>query len=186
MLDGVNNVGYHYGKPYCSFIFSGAMYSVGLLSKNIWLRETGLILGTSLMTAGIIEMGLKPLVGRARPPTGSGNYDLTFFNRKPAYHSFPSGHASMAFTVSFVMAKRTKSVPVKIFFYSLATTTAVCRLYSDVHWVSDVAFGGVLAWYCSEAALKRLQQNRFRNPHKNTLWNVTPYPGGISLRGTFK
>jgi membrane-associated phospholipid phosphatase len=185
-LDGTNTIGYHYGKPYCSFIYSGAFYTAGLLFKNQWMRETGMALGTALMTAGILEMGLKPLIGRARPSTETGNYDLTFFNDKPAYHSFPSGHASMAFTVTFVMAKRTKSVPVKIFFYSLAATTAVCRLYSDMHWVSDVAFGGVLAWYCSEAALKRLLDNRVRNPHKKTIWNLSPYPGGVTLRATFK
>ncbi|MEO5600419.1 MAG: phosphatase PAP2 family protein [Cyclobacteriaceae bacterium] len=185
-MDDINTVGYYYGKPYITFLFSGAIYSVGVLSKNQWLRETGLIMGTALISAGILEIGLKPLIGRARPPTETGNYDLTFFNMKPAYQSFPSGHAAMAFTASLVLAKRSKCVHVKIFFYSLATTTAICRLYSDVHWVSDVAFGGVLAWYCSEVALKRLQQNRFKNPHQKSIWSVTPYPGGLSLRATFK
>ena len=186
ILDGVNTVGYHYGKPYSAFLFSGGFYTAGLLMKNKWALETGLALGTSLLTAGLLEMGLKPLIGRARPGRGEGNYSMSFLNEEPGYHSFPSGHASMAFTISFVMAKQSKSIPVKVFFYSLAASTAVCRLYSDAHWVSDIAFGSIIAWYCSEAAIQRLQSNRFRKPGKNTRWNLTPYPGGITMRATFQ
>jgi membrane-associated phospholipid phosphatase len=186
VLDHVSDFGYHYGKPYSAFIFSGGFYAVGLLMKNEWARETGLALSTSLLTAGLLEMGLKPLIGRARPSKGEGNYSMSFFNEEAGYHSFPSGHASMAFTISFVMAKRSKSVPVKIFFYTLATSTAVCRLYSDAHWISDIAFGSIIAWYCSEAAIQRLQTNRMKDPRKNTKWNLTPYPGGLTLRATFK
>jgi membrane-associated phospholipid phosphatase len=185
-FDHVNTVGYHYGKPYSAFIFSGGFYLAGVVLNNEWAKETGVALGTSLVTAGLLEMGLKPLVGRARPSKEEGNYRLNFFNKEAGYHSFPSGHASMAFTISFVLAKKSESVPMKIFFYSLAGSTVVCRLYSDAHWISDIAFGGVIAWYCSEAAIDRLNVNRYRRPRKNTKWNLTPYPGGLTLRATFK
>jgi membrane-associated phospholipid phosphatase len=185
-LDGVNEVGYHYGKPYSAFIFSGGFYTAGLLFKNEWAKETGLALTTALFASGLLEMGLKPLVGRARPGNDRGNYDRDFLNESVAYHSFPSGHATVAFTISFVMAKQIDNIPMKIFFYTLATSTAICRLYSDAHWVSDIGFGSIIAWHCSEAVIKRLQSNRHRNPHKKTKWNLTPYPGGITLRATFK
>jgi membrane-associated phospholipid phosphatase len=186
VLDQVNVVGYHYGKPYSALLFSGGFYLAGLAIKNDWARETGIALSTSLLTAGLLEMGLKPLMGRARPSKEEGNYKLNFFNREAGYHSFPSGHASMAFTISFVLAKRSESIPAKIFFYSLAGSTVVCRLYSDAHWISDIAFGGVIAWYCSEAAIDRLTVNRYRRKNKNTKWELTPYPGGLTLRAKFK
>lgn len=185
VFDEISNIGYHYGKPYVGFTMAAGLYASGLFIKNPWARETALMLSTSLVTSGLIEMALKPLVGRARPMQEKGNYELTFMNKEGDFHSFPSGHASMAYTVSFVLAKRVKSVPMKIFFYSLAGATTVCRLYSDAHWISDIAFGGVLGWYCSEAVIKRLEENRFRNRHKKTKWDVSPYPGGITLRGTF-
>jgi membrane-associated phospholipid phosphatase len=185
VLDCVNEVGYHFGKPYSGFFLGGGMYAAGLIVKNEWVRETGMALTTSLVTAGILEMTLKSVVGRARPQRELGNYNLTLMNDDAGFHSFPSGHASMAFTIAFVMAKRSTSVPVKTLFYSLAASTAVCRLYSDAHWISDIAFGGILAWYCSEAAVSRLEANRLRNPHRNTKWKVSPYPGGLTLRGTF-
>jgi membrane-associated phospholipid phosphatase len=185
-LDGVNVIGYHYGKPYTAFLLSGGFYAGGLLFKNEWARETGLVLATGLLTTGLLEMALKPSVGRARPGNEEGNYDVTFFNKDAGYHSFPSGHATMAFTMSFIMAKRIKSVPVKIFFYSLAASTVVCRLYSDAHWSSDIAFGSVLAWYCSEAVIKRLQTNRVKKLNRKTDWSITPYAGGLTLRARFR
>lgn len=187
-LDRVNRLGYHYGKPYSAFLFSGGFYAAGLLVKNNWAKETGLALATALFSAGLIQSVLKPSIGRARPQNELGNYSVDFFNKDAALHSFPSGHSSMAFTISFVLAKRTESVPVKVFFYTLAGSTAVCRMYSDAHWVSDVAFGGIIAWYCSEAAIKRLEANRYKRPNKNknTQWQLSPFPGGVTLRGKFK
>jgi membrane-associated phospholipid phosphatase len=185
-LDAINRVGYHYGKPYSAFIFTGGFYLGGLLFKSEWAKETGLMLGTSLLSAGLMEMTLKPVIGRARPTEGVGNYELTFFNKEAGYHSFPSGHASMAFTISMVMAKRVESIPVKVFFYSLAGTTVLCRLYSDAHWISDVAFGGTIAWFCSEVAIKRIQENRFRPVNTRKFqWKVYPYPSGLTVRATF-
>ena len=35
-LDGVNTVGYHYGKPYSAFLFTGGFYLGGLLFKSEW------------------------------------------------------------------------------------------------------------------------------------------------------
>jgi membrane-associated phospholipid phosphatase len=185
-LDGVNTVGYHYGKPYTAFLFTGGFYLGGLLFKSEWAKETGVMLGTSLLSAGLMEMTLKPAIGRARPSTGEGNYELTFFNREAGFHSFPSGHASMAFTISMVMARRVNSVPVKIFFYSLAASTVACRLYSDAHWISDVAFGGTIAWFCSDVAIKRLTENRFRQVGTRKFqWKIYPYPSGLTVKATF-
>lgn len=184
-LDHVNTVGYHYGKPYTGFALSSGLYLTGMIFKSEWARETGLILGTSLLSAGIIESTLKPLVGRARPYENEGNYEITFLNKKAAYHSFPSGHASMAFTISIVMARRVQSVPVKIIFYSLAASTAVCRLYSDQHWVSDVAFGGAIAWFCSDVILKRMEQNKYRWINQHFRIKAEPRPNGIALKATF-
>lgn len=185
-LDGVNTVGYHYGKPYSAIGFTGGFYLAGLIFRDEWLRETGLILATSLFSAGAIERTLKPLVGRARPSTGVGNYEVAFFTDKAGYHSFPSGHASMAFTISMVVARRTNSVPVKVIFYGLAASTAVCRLYSDAHWISDVAFGGTVAWFCADAALRRLAENKYKHVGgKQFQWKVYPQISGLTIRGTF-
>ncbi len=179
-LDGVERVGYHYGKPYSATIFTGGFYLAGVLFKNNWSRETGLRLGVVLLTTGAIQTFSKTAFGRARPGTEVGAYKFDPFTANIGYHSFPSGHTSVAFAISLTVAKFTKSIPIKVIFYSLAGATAVSRFYSGAHWLTDITFGGVLAWYAAETAYNRLETNKFKKARGNprTSLNIAP-----SLRG---
>lgn len=70
--------------------------------------------------------------------------------------------------------------------YGLAASTAVCRLYSDAHWISDVAFGGTVAWLCADVALKRLAENKYRYVgDKQFQCKIYPQISGLTIRGTF-
>jgi membrane-associated phospholipid phosphatase len=187
IMDGFERIGYHYGKPYSAVAVTGGFYLAGVILKNEWAKETGLMLATSLTTSTVLQTLFKNVLGRARPVTGMDNYDMQPFSKASEYHSLPSGHATVAFTMSLVLARQVKYVPVKIFFYSLAGVTAMSRMYTDAHWISDVAFGGTIAWFCVDAAMKRLQANRFRPVARQHKFSVKlyPYPGGLSLRGTW-
>lgn len=184
-LDGVERVGYHYGKPYTAIGLSGGLYLVGVVAKNEWARETGLMMGSALGTSNLITTFFKNAVGRARPITGSHNYEIEPFSEYASHHSLPSGHATVAFTVSTVLAKQVKSVPLKITFYSLAVITAASRMYTDAHWLSDVTFGSTIAWFCADAAVKRLRVNKWKpvtRLNNNVIVKLYPYPGGLTLR----
>lgn len=188
-LDGVERVGYYYGKPYSAVAVTGAFYLSGMIFKNEWAKETGLILGTSIFSSSMLMGLLKDAAGRRRPAPGVDNMEFKPFLQSPTYHAFPSGHTSVALGISLALAKRVDNVPLKIFFYSLAGSTVVSRMYSDNHWVSDIAFGGVLAWFCADAAISRMQVNRFRSARlrKDILvWKVLPYPGGFTLSATVR
>ena len=54
-LDGFERVGYHYGKPYAAVGISSGVYLVGLIFKNDWAQETGLMLATGLTTSTIVQ-----------------------------------------------------------------------------------------------------------------------------------
>jgi membrane-associated phospholipid phosphatase len=185
-LDGFERVGYHYGKPYSAVAFTGGFYLTGVLLKNEWAKETGLMLASGLTTSTIIQSFFKSAVGRARPGMELGNYAAEPFSPAASYHSLPSGHTTVALTISLILARQVESVPIKIFFYSVGAVTATSRLYSDAHWTSDLAFGGAIAWFCADAAVKRLEANRFRSvtrKRKDVIaWKLYPYPGGLSLR----
>lgn len=187
-MDGLGRIGYHFGKPYTAMSATAGFYVSGILFKSAWAKETGLILGTTLLTTGTLMGVLKNAAGRGRPAPGMDNLEFRPFTDAPAWHSFPSGHSAMGFGISVVLARRVESVPLKVTFYSLAGITAVSRMYSDSHWISDVGFGGMLAWFCADTALKRMQMNRFRTPGrpKVLVWNVYPYPGGVTLRADVK
>lgn len=181
-LDGVERIGYHYGKPYSAFIATSGFYLTGLLINDRWSKDTGLALGVSLLTSGLLQTFLKDAIGRARPGTGLGAFSFNSFSGSPAYHSFPSGHLSVAFSISHVLARRINYLPVKIVFYSLAAVTAVARQYSEAHWVSDLAFAGSLAWSCAETAMHRINQTRsLERATSKKLLKVTPYMRGISI-----
>jgi membrane-associated phospholipid phosphatase len=185
--DGIERVGWYYGKPQMAIILSGGFYLTGLAAKNEWIRETGLILGSSFITTAALQTIFKPLIGRARPRTGVGNYAFDPLKNNAAYHSFPSGHMSVASSISFVLAKRINNPIAKIGFYSLAGTTLVSRMYSDSHWLSDMVMGGVITWFSTEAVIKRIEgKNRLNDTNKNISWELNPYPGGLSLIGHIK
>lgn len=179
-LDAVNDVGYWYGTPYSGIIVTGGFYLTGLAIENEWARETGLALGTAFATSTLLVAALKPLLGRTRPGNGTGSYDFHLFSKEAKFHSLPSGHAVIAFTLSFVLAKRINNKPLKIFFYTLAGSTAFCRIYSNAHWFSDVALGGAIAWFSASATAMHLATNRFKR-NRNTRVSVFPNIGGMTL-----
>lgn len=187
-LDGVERIGYHYGKPYSAVGLSAGFYLTGMIFRSEWAKETGLMLGTSIFSSSVIMGVLKSAAGRARPGVHADNLEFKPFDDSPAYHAFPSGHSSVAFGISLLLARRVEPVPLKIMFYSLAATTAVSRLYSDAHWLSDIAFGGMLAWFCADTAMDRIQKNRFRTVRRkdHLVWKVYPYPGGVSFMATVR
>jgi membrane-associated phospholipid phosphatase len=184
-LNGVERVGYHYGKPYSAISLSAGFYLSGVIFKSEWAKETGLMLGTSIFSSSLVMGVLKTAAGRGRPGVQPTNLEFKPFEDSPAYHAFPSGHSSVAFGISVLLARRVEPVPLKILFYSLAGTTVVSRMYSDAHWFSDIAFGGMIAWFCADTAIERIQKNRFRSVRiRNQLvWKVYPYPGGVSFVG---
>lgn len=185
VLNVVNDVGYHYGKPYSAFIVTGGFYITGLVVGNEWARETGLVLGTALLTSGLIESTLKPLIGRARPEHQMGNFDFHPLKKSALFHSLPSGHASIAFTITLVLAKRIHNTPLKVLFYSLAAATAFCRLYSNAHWFSDVVFGGAVGWFSSSASIKNLSLNKYRKKNSANI-SVNPSASGLSVILSFR
>ena len=183
-LDAVNDVGNLYGSPYSGMILTGGFYFTGLVIKNEWARETGLALGTAFTTSTLIVSVLKPLIGRTRPGNLAGSYDFHPFSKETKFHSLPSGHTVIAFTLSFVLAKRINNKPLKIFFYTLAASTAFSRQYSNAHWLSDVALGGAIAWFSASGTVIHLATHRLKR-NRQTHFTVFPNIGGMTLRLSF-
>lgn len=186
--DGVERAGFHYGKPYAAFIMTGGFYLTGLVIKNEWARETGLMLGAAYLTTGAVQTLLKTAAGRARPGTNVGPWAFDPFSADAGYHSFPSGHIQIATVSALVLGHRVKSPLLKAVFYSTAGVTLASRMYSDSHWLSDMAFGGAMSWFCTKSIVKRMEKTKYDNPFKKKdkiSWNVSPMPRGISLVGSF-
>ncbi|MFZ4514962.1 MAG: phosphatase PAP2 family protein [Acidimicrobiia bacterium] len=108
-------------------------------------RRLGLILGAeSALTNGVIKSWFR----RVRPTDGPGTQaepgeqdgPLPYGLRRPVTSSFPSGHATAAFTAAVVLADA-RSAP---FYFGLAAAVAASRVYVRLHHASDVVAGAAL------------------------------------------
>ena len=111
-------------------------------------RETGKLLSSAYMGAGIITFGMKRLVGRKRP------LDEVLGNP-----SLPSGHASIVFSVATILGYRYPKLRIPL--YIGAGLVSFSRIYLGRHYTSDVVTGaaigtatGVLVWHNRAMLLK--------------------------------
>jgi undecaprenyl-diphosphatase len=118
------------------------------------VREHGLeeavrlsaVLGVeSVLVNGVI----KSLFRRTRPIT---HVPRAFTIRQPRTSSFPSGHASSAFTAAAVLSQGSAAWPL---YYGAATVVAVSRAYVRIHHASDVV-GGVATGIVLGAVARRV------------------------------
>lgn len=109
-----------------------AVYALDLLgvkARNNLVDRT-IMLISSYAIVSITSSTIKGLSNRQRP-NGSN------------YHSFPSGHTSLAFMTAEFLHQEYKhhSIWYSIGGYAIATGTGILRLYNNAHWVSDVVAG---------------------------------------------
>ena len=189
-VNKLGEFGYRNGKPYAAVIVAGGFYATGWIINDEWTKETAAILTAAYATSGVLQTAMKKIVGRARPTEGLGNYEFRPFRNDPGFSSFPSGHSQIAFVTAFVLAERVEQPWLKGLFYTGAAVTMASRMYANAHWVSDVAFGGVLAYFCTKTVMKRFEQTKYENPwekyqKKHITWNFSFTGNSVGLIGTF-
>jgi undecaprenyl-diphosphatase len=109
----------------------------GLRSEHDWKAavRVGVLLGAE---SALVNVGIKSLFRRTRPPYDqSGPSPIKL--RMPRTSSFPSGHATSAFTAAGLLADDDPLWPA---YYAIAVVVAASRVYVRVHHASDV-LGGI-------------------------------------------
>lgn len=174
-----------YGDAPGIILFAGGFYATGLFTRNTWLRETGLLVGTSILLSGAVSTITKTIIGRARPYTGLGNHEFKPFTLTDEdYLSFPSGHTVVAFSISTVLSRRIGNPWATIGLYALATGTAVSRTYTRHHWLSDVVCGGVLSTLISHSIVSWYERGG-KDASPNLGLNIEPTLGGVTVIYSF-
>ena len=142
--DKMASVGYIYGRPETSLIFSSVLYTQGLTTGNDVNRKIGShIFQSFFYSAAVVGIG-KVVFGRKRPYNNDGPYDFwnsSFTNDDVMSH--PSGHSAFSFGLSTTLAHYSNT-PMKIDWYGLAVNTVLSRIYQDDHWLSDVLVGSFI------------------------------------------
>lgn len=143
--DALFNVDQFYGNGITAAAVFG-LYGAGYLFRNERMRLAGLHAAEAFTYAGTMTAALKILFGRRRPYAGKSNLFFRPFQIKDVYNSLPSGHTTVAFAVSTVMAKSGHNPYWKIFWYSMAGMVAASRIYHNRHWASDVFLGAAIGY----------------------------------------
>lgn len=144
--DRVMAVGRSLGENVPAIAFAGALYTTGLVFNIPEVRLMGRHVVQSLAYSAIAVTLMKYAFGRHRPFLDNGR----FVFEGPGYHedsflSLPSGHTTIAFAIASSLSADIENPWATAGLYSLATLTAVSRMYHDRHWGSDVFLAAALA-----------------------------------------
>lgn len=151
-------------EPFGRFspVIIGGLYLSGRFAKDNRLAGTSLTAGKAFLVSSAFAVIAKQLAHRHRPYQDEipdhTNWDGPFSNIE--YTSFPSGHSTAAFSMATVYAMEYSStIWVPVLAYTLATGTAVSRLYDNDHWASDIVIGSALGFVTGRFMWKQSRKN---------------------------
>lgn len=138
-----------------------AIYLTGWAIKNPHIESIGLRGGKAMAISSAICFTGKNIIRRQRPDRATSPFNYAPPFSKVKYTSFPSAHSCIAFTLAtaFAMEFPDKKwiAPVA---YSIASLTAVSRVYHNRHWASDVLIGAALGHFVTKAVYNRGKKQR--------------------------
>lgn len=178
--DKISEVGRIYGEISYAAILSGSLYLGGKLFCDKEISTTGKLLLKGLFYAGLTTTVIKVTTGRSRPYLNEGDFKFRFFNIKNDHNSFPSGHVTVAFTLSTILSERFDNTYATIALYTLASSTVWQRMYSDNHWLSDTILAASIGYFIGKAVVKYEGQSD-NNERKSLTLSPAYINGNISL-----
>jgi len=184
----IQDFGYYFAKPKYFLMMNAGIYGFGLFTKNEQVRKTGVLIISSSLTAGYLQILARSAFGRARPYSGKNPYTFKPFASEEEYFSFPSGHTVLGMTIAHSVAKQFKSTWVKIGIYSIGSAPALSRLIDGAHWTSDIVFGAALSILVVDGIDKFLFNSKtysYPKKDKQITWNLQFSGRQLGVVGTF-
>ncbi len=179
IADKIFEVDKYYSKEFAGISIL-AFYGYGLIADNSSVRKLAVKIVEATLFAGSITLVSKVVVGRGRPYKQDCQYYTNPFSFDNDYNSFPSGHTTLAFAYSTVMANEVDNIFWKIGWFTAAGLVGYARAYHNQHWFSDVVMGAAIGYFSGE----------FVNYHNSietgkTELSFYPLPGGFAFQLRF-
>jgi len=144
---GVND----YAVPPIAYGLPEVIAGVGLVQKNAYTFDTGVMLGLSEALAYGLYLPIKDaIVKRERPYVALQNVHTMHMDTADKY-SMPSGHTTAAFAIATALTLRYPKPYVYIPAYAWAAFVGYGRVYLGLHYPSDVLAGALLGSACALA-----------------------------------
>jgi len=157
-----------------------AFYGYGLIADDKNFTRLALKLTEATLLSASVTTAIKIIAGRGRPYKQESQYSFNPFTFDNDYNSFPSGHTTLTFAYSTVMANEVDNIFWKVGWYSLAGLVGYARIYHNQHWFSDVAMGAAIGYFTGEFV-----NNHDSNNSKETSFNFYPLPMGFAMQVRF-
>jgi membrane-associated phospholipid phosphatase len=116
-------------------------YAVGWGVDDYNAKTVALDGFSAAVISGTVTSVFKEVTGRARPSSGHGPHHWEPFSGD---QSFPSGHATGAFSIAAVIGAHYDNPWVATTAYTIASLVGVARIEQNAHWASDVVAGGLI------------------------------------------
>lgn len=175
------------GRPQLAAVALGATWAGARLAGSPKTAEAAEHVAVALLASGVANGTLKMAVGRERPGFTNDPDRFRPVNVKDRWQSFPSGHATVAFSLAASISEEAREPLVTVATYGTAALVGWSRIYEDRHWTSDVVAGALVGIVTSRYAIHRLHARRASNDTDvSTAAQVTfaPLPGGAMIRIT--
>lgn len=139
------------------------LMTAGYMRHDNYEVSTALLAADAYADSAIVNLAVKAITRRERPTdiAPGAPFTGTFFNGGTSPFkgsSFPSGHATGAFSVATVVATRYRNhrwVPWAM--YSFATVISLSRITTSAHFPSDVFLGAALGYTVTRYQVLRPQ-----------------------------
>jgi membrane-associated phospholipid phosphatase len=130
-----------------------SLLAAGYIRHDQYQVSTAILAGEAYADSAVVNLAIKAVTRRQRPsdvPPGGDFHDTFFKGGQSPLHgsSFPSGHATGAFSVATVVALRyyQKHRWVPWAAYAMATAISLSRVTSSAHFPSDVFLGAAMGY----------------------------------------
>jgi len=121
------------------------LYIGSKIDNNAYGENAAVLLALSELTSAGVTQGIKYIVKRPRPFRTLNSVYLSDTSAVDGTYSFPSGHSSVSFSLATSLTLSYPDEPVLIAgLYTYAAITSLGRIYSGVHYPSDVFAGMVI------------------------------------------
>ena len=170
-----------YGRVLYASLFASALYATGLFTGEDELRTTGRLMLEAMAFAGTLSLPMQIGFGRERPYAGNGAWKYRGVQWDDEYQAFPSGHMTIAFAFSTVLAERVKSPVLRTLIYTVAGLSGAALIYRNQHWTSDIVFGSAFGIASGLFITSREERKRGVRSAESSGWRLIPSLHRVSL-----
>jgi len=177
-VEGIANTTQRFGQVEVVVPVTAGIIIAGLVTSNQALFHSGLRIGASVAVASLVTGVAKYALGVESPSQTDEPAD---FDPLSGSASMWSGHTALAFSFATSLSQELHRPWATAGLYTLATATALSRVYQNDHWVSDVMIGAAVGVASAKLATGRWTIFGLRAP----VPLATPNGVGLMWHGTF-